>query len=189
MFLGASVRRNLALTVAVILGLGAPPFAGAQADAPLKFNCVIRDAQILPDRTVVRCANKGLNGLSEFAAETNQPYANRVAAAIVQALRSGSPLILTYAPSAELNPDGCPIRNCRKIIDVGGNGRIVKPPAPPPTPLNAPEPQVEPADFDPVEMSVDEPGPSEGVAAIAPSAPAPIRPPAAAHRPMEPIPN
>lgn len=154
--------------------------ARAQDDAPLKFNCIVRDAQILPDRTHVRCENKGLNGLSEFAAETNQPYANRVAEAIVQALRSGTTLVLTYAPSSELNPDGCLARNCRKIIDVGGSTHNPpKPPKPPPVPISGPQPQIDPSDFDPVDASVEEP-----------STPLALQPPPEPQaRPMEPIPD
>jgi hypothetical protein len=158
--------------------------ARAQDDAPLKFSCVVRDAQILPDRTHVRCANRGLNGLSEFAAETNQPYANRVASAIVQALRSGTTLVLTYAPSSELNPDGCNVRNCRKIIDVGGSTRI--PPHPPSSaaaPVPGPQPQIDPQDFDPIDDSVEEPSATPP----APPPPPETAPAAWTVRPMQPI--
>lgn len=171
--------------IAFGVGLAALTVARAQGDAPLKFNCVIRDAQILPDRTQMRCANTGLNGLNEFAAETNQPYANRVAAAIIQALRSGTPLMLTYAPSPELNPDGCSPRTCRKIIDVGGNGRIALPPRVAPAPLDGPEPQIEPTDFDPVDPMEEEPGPPDVVAA--PPQPALPLLPSPQTRPMQPI--
>jgi hypothetical protein len=178
--LGASVRRISILSVALGAGLAAAMLARAQDDTPLKFSCIVRDAQILPDRTHVRCANKGLNGLSEFAAETNQPYANRVAAAIVQSLRSGTTLVLTYAPSSELNPEGCLARNCRKIIDVGGVARLpAPPPRPAPIPISGPQPQIDPEDFDPVDATVEEPS------ATVPPPP----PPAPPTRPMDPIPN
>jgi hypothetical protein len=181
--LGAPVRRFLTIIVALSAGFAATLSARAQGDAPLKFNCVIKDAQLSASRTHVRCANKGLNGLSEFAAETNQPYASRVAAAIVQALRTGSTLVLTYAPAAELNPDGCHARRCRKIIDVGGNGRTAQPALAPS--LNAPEPKVQPADFDPVDAIVEDPS-LEGQTVTPPEAPTPLAP---SNAPMQPVPN
>jgi hypothetical protein len=143
------------LLVCAATALSVP--ANAQADLPLKFQCIVRDAQILAARTQVRCANRGLNGLSEFAADTNQPYAGRVASAIVQALRTGAPLVLTYAPAVELNPNGCDARICRKIIDVGGQPVMARAPAPAPFPQSSPQPRVEPADFDPVDDVVYEP--------------------------------
>lgn len=168
--------------LAIVAGLTASLFARASDDAPLKFRCMVRDAQILPDRTHVRCANRGLNGLSEFAAETNQPYANQVAAAIVQALRTGTTLVITYAPSDELNPDGCNRANCRKILDVGGNGLAVRAPLQP-MPSAGLEPQIEPADFDPVDSVVDEPDAAPPPRPTAATKPAP--PPFT----MRPIPN
>lgn len=153
--MGASVHRVLVFSLAFSSSVAVARLAQAQDDAPLKFNCVVRDAQILPGRTQVRCANKGLNGLSEFAAETTQPYAGRVADAIVLALRTGTPMMVTYAPSVELNPDGCSERNCRKIIDVGGDGRIPTPPPrsamPPVEPTALPQPAEPPAPDMPAE--------------------------------------
>jgi hypothetical protein len=96
-------------------------------DAPGKFRCVIMRATILPDRIDVLCANKGLNGLNQFSAETGQPYASAIAAGIVVALRSQVPLIVTYAPDAELNPPGCSARSCRKMIAIA-NAQAVKSP-------------------------------------------------------------
>ena len=93
--------------------------AWAQAGGPMKFRCMVQDAQILPDRTHVRCLNRGMNGLSTFAADTAQPYSSQVVLAVVQSLRTQVPLVITYAPDVELNPEGCDVRNCRKIIDVG----------------------------------------------------------------------
>lgn len=142
--------------VAIAASLTAVMFARASDDTPLKFQCMVKDAQILPDRTHVRCANRGLNGLSEFAAETNQPFANQVAAAVVQSLRTGARLVITYAPSDELNPDGCNRRVCRKILGVGGSGNAVRPPVFAPMPASASQPSVAPDDFDPVDASVDE---------------------------------
>lgn len=186
------MHRVLAFSLAFSSSVAAARLAHAQDDAPLKFNCVVRDAQILPGRTQVRCANKGLNGLSEFAAETTQPYAGRVADAIVHALRTGSPLMVTYAPSVELNPDGCNERNCRKIIDVGGDGRI---PTPPPRPVMTPvEPTALPQPVEPPapDMPAEEPQaedfdlfdstPAPVETAVRPAAP--ILPPS---RPMQPI--
>jgi hypothetical protein len=157
------------------VGLCLAGLAHAQPDLPQKFQCVVKDAQILADRTQVRCANKGMNGLSEFAAETNQPYANRVASAIVQALRTSTPLVLTYAPSIELNPEGCSERNCRKIIDVGGSLTMPRQPQAP-VPREMAEPQIEPSDVDLEDTVVQAPAPPPRQV---PQAPQPIVAPAA----------
>lgn len=183
--LGASVRWGSVLFSVVAAAVSAAPVTHAQDDAPLKFTCVVRDAQILPDRTQVRCANKGMNGLSEFAAETNQPYAGRVANAIVHSLRTGTNLILTYAPSTELNPDGCSVRTCRKIIDVGGTGRVPPRPAPAALP-QTPIPETPPANFDEPDAFTDEPDTVDALVQLPPS-PAPAAPPLPVTRPMQPI--
>jgi hypothetical protein len=160
----------------------APVSAQLRDDAPQKFQCVVKEAVISPDRTLVKCANRGLNGLSEFAAETTQPHAARVAVAMMQALRVGRPLVLTYAPSVELNPEGCHSRTCRKIIDVGEH--IATPIALPPRP---PNPAEEPGPFDdfgdepPVEVEPVSIAPEPPVAASTAGTP-----PAPAFAPMPP---
>lgn len=176
------------LTSGALLGaiVAAAFFARAADDTPLKFRCLVKDAQILPDRTHVRCSNRGMNGLSEFAAETNQPYANQVANAIIQSLRTGTSLVITYAPSDELNPEGCNRRTCRKIIEVGGSGVAVRPPMMQPMPPLPTQPLVGPEDFDAVDTSVDEP--RQG-GSVAPPPPSPPRKPALAPFQMRPIPN
>lgn len=174
----------------VLAGVAFGLWARASDEAPLKFKCMIRDAQILPDRTHVRCANRGMNGVSEFAAETNQPYANQVASSIVQSLRTGTTLTITYAPSDELNPAGCDRRVCRKIIEVGGSGNVVRPPLMQPMPPLPTQPLVGPADFDPVDASVDEPAAEPAVVPPSPPPP-PVMPARPVPQPfkMRPIPN
>jgi hypothetical protein len=141
----------------------------AQEGSPGKFRCVIQDVRSLPDHVHIRCANRGLTGVFEFAAESDQPYSKRVSSAALTALRARSSLMVTYAPSLELNPDGCDPSTCRKVLDAG--------PYPPPT--SAPPP-IRPAPMPVVAVKADEdwdePPPVEAVAPTLPQQPAPLPP-------------
>jgi hypothetical protein len=119
----------------------------AQSDVPVKFRCVVKDVRTLRDHVHVRCANRGLTGVYEFAAEADQPYSRRVSSAALQAWRARGSLMITYAPSIELNPEGCDLETCRKIIDAGPFPPVAHaPPVPTTTPearpanANLPEP-------------------------------------------------
>jgi hypothetical protein len=123
------------------------PLAHAQEHAPVKFRCVVQDVRVQSAHVHVQCANKGLTGVYEFAAETDQPYSKRVSSAALTAQRARGSVMITYAPSLDLNPDGCDPRTCRKVIDAGPFPplALVQKPAPVASPANDAAPVGSPA--------------------------------------------
>ena len=85
---------------------------------PPSHRCFVRDVMAFYDRTHVRCYNRAKNVLQYFAVDTSQPVAETVLTKAWRSMRSGRPLTITYAPSADLNPSNCAASNCRRLLDV-----------------------------------------------------------------------
>lgn len=114
------------LRAALIAGLlavaGSPALAQDGEETPgdeaPTFRCFVRDAQIFPDVTQLRCHNSSPAGIRIFAVDTAQPFSNAVTLRVLQAFRARQPIMVTYAPEPDLNPNGCPRRTCRRIINL-----------------------------------------------------------------------
>ena len=89
-----------------------------EMDKPLSHRCFVRDVMAFYDRTHVRCYNPARGKYNFFAVDTSQPVAETLLNKAWKSMRSGKPLTITYAPTAELNPTSCDPQNCRRLIDV-----------------------------------------------------------------------
>jgi len=85
---------------------------------PPSHRCFVRDVMAFYDRTHVRCYNRTKGTLQYFAVDTSQPVAETVLTKAWRSMRSGRPLTITYAPTAELNPSNCAASNCRRLLDA-----------------------------------------------------------------------
>jgi hypothetical protein len=85
---------------------------------PLTHRCFVRDAAAFIDRTHVRCHNRTRAGFRYFAVDTAQPVAETLLVKAWKAMRTGKPLTVSYAPTAELNPSNCSARDCRRLLDA-----------------------------------------------------------------------
>lgn len=85
---------------------------------PPAFRCQVRDVMAFHDRTHVRCYNKVQGKVSFFAVDTNQPVASTVVSKALAAMQSGKPLMIAFAPDADLNPANCGAKDCRRLIDI-----------------------------------------------------------------------
>lgn len=84
---------------------------------PPSFRCLVRDVMASSDRTHVRCRNN-VQGVSYFAVNTNQPFAETVLTKALAAMKSGKPITVTFAPDVDLNPPNCNGKDCRRLIDI-----------------------------------------------------------------------
>lgn len=85
---------------------------------PPSFRCSVRGVMAFQDRTHIRCYNKVQGRVSYFAVDTNQPVASTVVSKALAAMQSGKPLMIAFAPEADLNPPNCGPQDCRRLIDV-----------------------------------------------------------------------
>jgi hypothetical protein len=90
----------------------------AAIDRPLAHRCFVRDVMSFYDRTHVRCYNRAQGKFSYFAVDTSQPVAETLLNKAWKSMRSGKPLTVKYAPTADLNPTNCAARDCRRLLDV-----------------------------------------------------------------------
>ncbi|HAH08868.1 MAG TPA: hypothetical protein DCL54_09770 [Alphaproteobacteria bacterium] len=100
----------------LVAGAAAPTASGN--DRPPQFRCLVREVAVKEETIMVTCHNWSMNGLRRFAADTKQPYSSVVAAEATTALRENIPMLIAYVPDPEINPVGCRIRDCRKILAV-----------------------------------------------------------------------
>jgi hypothetical protein len=89
-----------------------------ELDKPMAHRCFVRDVMVFYDRTHVRCYNPARGKYNFFAVDTSQPVAETLLNKAWKSMRSGKPLTITYAPTPDLNPTGCDVQNCRRLIDV-----------------------------------------------------------------------
>ena len=85
---------------------------------PPSFQCLVRDVMAFHDRTHVRCYNKLQNRVSYFAVDTHQPVSTTVVEKALQAMQTGKPLKISFAPTTDLNPSNCGPKDCRRLIDI-----------------------------------------------------------------------
>lgn len=85
---------------------------------PMAHRCFVRDVMSFYDRTHVRCYNRAQGKFSYFAVDTSQPVAETLLNKSWKSMRSGKPLTVKYAPTADLNPTNCAARDCRRLLDV-----------------------------------------------------------------------
>ncbi len=85
---------------------------------PPAFRCLVRDVMAFHDRTHVSCYNAVQGKVSYFAVDTNQPVASTVVSKALVAMKSRKPLMIVFAPDADLNPSNCGPKNCRRLIDI-----------------------------------------------------------------------
>lgn len=87
-------------------------------DEPASFRCFVRDVMAFYDRTQVRCYNPVQGKIAFFAVDTAQPVAGTVITKALTGLQSGKPVMLTFAPTPDLNPPNCMPAACRRLIDI-----------------------------------------------------------------------
>lgn len=110
--------RGIASIAAIGLLASLDAGAAAPSGAPPAWRCFVRDAMVFYDRTHVRCYNKTGGGITYFAVDTGQPIAASVVSKALQAMQTGKPLRIVYAPGSDLNPPGCEKADCRRLLDV-----------------------------------------------------------------------
>ena len=106
------VERRSPAVVSAAEPAGAPPLN------PLAHRCFVRDVMAFYDRTHVRCYNAAEARLVYFAVDTGQPVAETLLVKAWKSMRSGKPLLVKYAPTADLNPPNCKQGDCRRLIDA-----------------------------------------------------------------------
>lgn len=111
-------KRPKAPKAAAIEDVGSNAISPEELDKPLSHRCFVRDVMAFYDRTHVRCYNPARGKFSFFAVDTSQPVAETLLNKSWKAMRSGKPLTIKYAPTADLNPTSCAPDNCRRLIDV-----------------------------------------------------------------------
>ena len=84
---------------------------------PPSFRCLVRDVMASHDRTQVRCRNN-VQGVSYFAVNTNQPFAETVLTKALAAMKTGRPITIAFAPDVDLNPPNCGGKDCRRLLDI-----------------------------------------------------------------------
>lgn len=85
---------------------------------PPAFRCFVRDVMAFYDRTHIRCYNKVKGKINFFAVDTAQPVAATLLTKGLAAMQAGKPLVITFAPTTDLNPSNCERANCRRLIDI-----------------------------------------------------------------------
>ncbi|MFN8946623.1 MAG: hypothetical protein ACK5YG_02780 [Alphaproteobacteria bacterium] len=90
----------------------------AQPLNPMAHRCFVRDVMAFIDRTRVRCHNAAEGRFVFFAVDTGQPVAGTLLEKAWRSMRSGKPLQLKYAPTPDLNPPNCRVKDCRRLIDA-----------------------------------------------------------------------
>lgn len=109
------VRRPRAKAVSPVAG---ETTQDAQPLNPVAHRCFVRDVMAFIDRTRVRCHNAAEGRLVFFAVDTGQPFAGTLLQKAWRSMRSGKPLQLKYAPTPDLNPPNCRVKDCRRVIDA-----------------------------------------------------------------------
>ena len=90
----------------------------ARDGKPPSFRCFVRDVMAFYDRTHVRCYNKVNNRINFFAVDTAQPIAATLLQKSLNAMQTGKPITITFAPATDLNPSNCDRKDCRRLIDI-----------------------------------------------------------------------
>jgi hypothetical protein len=93
----------------------APPFA---LDEPASYRCFVRDVMAFYDRTQLRCYSPVSGKIAFFAVDTNQPIAGTMMTKALNGMQTGKPVVVTFAPTPDLNPPNCAATTCRRLIDI-----------------------------------------------------------------------